>query len=56
MNPSIDIRMHLFSKKRHAFPALLFDASVELMQVMARACGHDALSKFNNDDLATLHR
>lgn len=33
-----------------------FNASVELMQVMARACGHDALSQFNSDDLATWHR
>ncbi len=33
-----------------------FDASVELMKVMARACGHDALSKFNKEDLATWHR
>lgn len=30
-----------------------FDASVELMQVMARACGHDHLSKFSVDDLTT---
>ena len=30
-----------------------FDASVELMQVMARACGHDHLTKFNADDLTT---
>ncbi len=30
-----------------------FDASVELMQVMARACGHDHLSKFSADDLTT---
>ena len=30
-----------------------FSASVELMQVMARACGHDALTKLNNNDLAT---
>jgi glutamate synthase domain-containing protein 2 len=30
-----------------------FDASVELMQVMARACGHDHLSKFELDDLTT---
>ncbi|MCP4319121.1 MAG: Rieske 2Fe-2S domain-containing protein [Hyphomicrobiales bacterium] len=29
------------------------EASVELMQVMARACGHDHLSKFNIDDLTT---
>ena len=33
-----------------------FNASVELMQVMARACGHDAFSKFNNEDLATWDR
>lgn len=33
-----------------------FTASVELMQVMARACGHDSLNQFNNDDLATWHR
>ena len=32
-----------------------FNASVELMQVMARACGHDALNKFNKEDLATWH-
>ena len=30
-----------------------FDASVELMQVMARACGHDHLSKFEARDLTT---
>ena len=33
-----------------------FTASVELMQVMARACGHDALNQFNYDDLATWNR
>ncbi|MEP0392927.1 MAG: glutamate synthase-related protein [Erythrobacter sp.] len=30
-----------------------FEASVGLMEVMARACGHDHLSKFNIDDLTT---
>ncbi|MEM6309608.1 MAG: glutamate synthase-related protein, partial [Pseudomonadota bacterium] len=30
-----------------------FEASVELMEVMARACGHDHVSKFNADDLTT---
>lgn len=30
-----------------------FEASVELMQVMARACGHDHLTGFNSDDLTT---
>jgi methylamine---glutamate N-methyltransferase subunit C len=33
-----------------------FDVSVSLMQVMARACGHSALARFNRDDLATWHR
>src|SRR5690606_20151735 len=33
-----------------------FRAAVELMTVMARACGHDALAKFNLDDIATWHR
>ncbi|WP_299287897.1 glutamate synthase-related protein [uncultured Tateyamaria sp.] len=33
--------------------ANFFEASTELMQVMARACGHDHLNKFNIDDLTT---
>jgi glutamate synthase domain-containing protein 2 len=33
--------------------ANFFEASVELMKVMARACGHSQLAAFNNDDLAT---
>lgn len=33
-----------------------FNASIELMQVMARACGHNNLNKFNKNDLATWHR
>ncbi len=33
-----------------------FGASVELMQVMARACGHDHLNQFAKDDLATWDR
>ena len=33
-----------------------FEASNELMQVMARACGHNDLNQFNRDDLATWHR
>jgi hypothetical protein len=30
-----------------------FEASVALMQVMARACGHRHLSQFSRDDLTT---
>ncbi|WP_424975196.1 glutamate synthase-related protein [Dinoroseobacter sp. S124A] len=36
--------------------ANFFDASVELMQVMARACGHDHLSGFSAEDLTTWKR
>ena len=33
-----------------------FNATVELMQVMARACGHDHLNQFNKDDITTFDR
>ncbi len=33
--------------------ATFFEASTELMQVMARACGHDHLGSFTKTDLAT---
>jgi glutamate synthase domain-containing protein 2 len=33
-----------------------FGASVELMKVMARACGHSHLSQFNQEDIGTWHR
>ncbi|MCA8882663.1 MAG: Rieske 2Fe-2S domain-containing protein [Rhodobacteraceae bacterium] len=36
--------------------ANFFAASVELMQVMARACGHDHVAGFNADDLTTWKR
>ena len=36
--------------------ARFFGASVELMAVMSRACGHSALSEFNKNDLASWHR
>ncbi|MEO1652172.1 MAG: glutamate synthase-related protein [Bacteroidota bacterium] len=36
--------------------ANFFEASVELMQVMARACGHSHLSQFRHDDLTTWKR
>tara|TARA_R110000850_G_scaffold49672_23_gene122337 strand:- start:207 stop:2147 length:1941 start_codon:yes stop_codon:yes gene_type:complete len=36
--------------------ARFFGAAVQLMQVMARACGHDHLGKFRLDDIATWHR
>jgi glutamate synthase domain-containing protein 2 len=33
-----------------------FEATVHLMQVLARACGHDQLNKFSLDDLTTYNR
>ncbi len=36
--------------------ANFFNASAELMQVMARACGHSHLSQFRSDDLTTWKR
>jgi len=51
-----DLRQRLNIQKSSVWLHNFFDASVELMQVMARACGHDDLNKFNKDDLATWHR
>lgn len=51
-----DLRQKLNIEKSSIQLHNFFDASVELMQVMARACGHDDLSKFNKVDLATWHR
>jgi hypothetical protein len=36
--------------------ARFFGASVELMQVLARACGHGSLSEFETRDIATWKR
>lgn len=33
-----------------------FDSSVELMKVMARACGHNQLALFNGEDIGTWHK
>lgn len=46
----------LIAEKSAKQLANFFEASVELMQVMARACGHDHLSGFNSDDLTTWKR
>ncbi|AXT72708.1 glutamate synthase-related protein [Vibrio sp. dhg] len=51
-----DLRQRLDIDKSSKQLKNFFDASVELMQVMARACGHDALSQFNINDLATWDR
>lgn len=51
-----DLRQRLNVEKSAKQLKNFFEASVELMQVMARACGHDDLAKFNKDDLATWQR
>ncbi len=51
-----DLRQRLNIEKSAMQLKNFFEASTELMQVMARACGHDALNKFNKEDLATWHR
>lgn len=51
-----DLRQRLNVNKSAQQLANFLAASTELMQVMARACGHYKLSDFNLDDLATWHR
>ena len=51
-----DLRQKLNIEKSSVQLHNFFNASVELMQVMARACGHDDLNKFNKNDLASWHR
>ena len=51
-----DLRQRINIEKSSQQLKNFFEASAELMQVMARACGHDALSKFNQNDLATWKR
>jgi glutamate synthase domain-containing protein 2/CDGSH-type Zn-finger protein len=51
--PELRARLDVESSARRL--ARFFEASVELMSVMARACGHDHLSHFNPHDLATWH-
>ncbi|OLQ71322.1 glutamate synthase [Photobacterium proteolyticum] len=50
-----DLRQKLNSDKAAKQLANFLTASTELMQVMARACGHSHLNEFNKDDLATWH-
>lgn len=51
-----DLRRRLKIDRGADQPNNFFRASTELMQVMARACGHDHLSKFCIDDLTTFDR
>ena len=51
-----DLRQRLNIDKSAAQLNNFFDASVELMQVIARACGHSHLNQFEKRDLATWHK
>jgi len=51
-----DLRQRLNIDKSAKQLNNFFAASTELMQVMARACGHNDFSQFNQNDLATWHR
>ncbi|HAS6659069.1 TPA: glutamate synthase [Vibrio parahaemolyticus] len=48
-----DLRQRLDIEKSSQQLKNFFESSVELMQVMARACGHHSLRQFNIRDLAT---
>jgi glutamate synthase domain-containing protein 2 len=51
-----DLRQRLNVDKASKQLKNFFEASTELMQVMSRACGHDSLCKFNQNDIATWDR
>jgi glutamate synthase domain-containing protein 2 len=51
-----DLRQRLNVGKSALQLQNFFEAATELMAVMARACGHNHLSQFNKNDLATWHR
>ncbi|MCU7936557.1 MAG: Rieske 2Fe-2S domain-containing protein [Candidatus Thiodiazotropha sp. (ex Dulcina madagascariensis)] len=51
-----DLRRRLKIEKGAGQLNNFFQASTELMQVMARACGHDHLNQFCIDDLTTFDR
>jgi glutamate synthase domain-containing protein 2 len=51
-----ELRQRLKVQKSSLQLENFFNASIELMQVMARACGHHHLNQFVKDDLATWQR
>jgi glutamate synthase domain-containing protein 2 len=51
-----DLRQRVDVQKSAKQLSNFFMVSVELMQVMARGCGHDHLNKFEKNDLATWSR
>ena len=51
-----DLRARLMIEEAADNLERFFDATVELMEVMARACGHDTLTDFERRDLVTWQR
>ena len=51
-----DLRQRLNVEQSSKQLKNFFQASTELMTVMARACGHNSLTQFNQHDLATWHK
>ena len=51
-----DLRSRIIVDESAERLANFFTASVDLMKVLARACGHNHLNQFNKDDLTTFDR
>jgi glutamate synthase domain-containing protein 2 len=51
-----DLRARLDVEESAKRLARFLSASTELMKVLARACGHDHLSKFEKDDITSWKR
>lgn len=51
-----DLRARLMVEEAAQRLQRFFESSIELMGVLARACGHDSLSDFTLDDLTTFDR
>lgn len=53
-NPELRKRLDVEGSSKRL--ASFFDSSVELMKVMARACGHSQLNEFSHEDIATFNK
>ena len=51
-----ELRARIDVEKSAEQLARFLESSVELMKVMARACGHDHLNQFNSEDITTWHK
>ncbi|KAA3663432.1 MAG: glutamate synthase [Chloroflexi bacterium] len=51
-----DLRSRLIVRQSAKQLATFFEATIDLMKILARACGHEQLSQFTQDDLITYKR